>query len=83
MRKRLGAMALSLFILSGAPGWAAEIEGTVRSVDTAARLVQLEDGTQLWAQDGLTLDVVEGARIKASYEERDGKNVMTSLETAD
>jgi len=44
----------------------------------------LEDGTRLWIAEGLQMDTLkEGARVKASYEERDGRNVVTRFEVAD
>ena len=60
---------------------AADAEGKVQSVDTYARTVTLDNGTTLWAGDGVSLDSVkEGDLVKVSFEERDGKNVATSIE---
>src|SRR5512143_852716 len=79
MRRMLGITCGLLLIASAA--WAADLEGKVKSVDTADRVIELEDGTRLWAAEGLSLDnVTEGANVKLSYEERDGKNVATSVE---
>jgi Cu/Ag efflux protein CusF len=66
--------------LSGA-AWAADVEGKIRSVDTTEKSFVLEDGTKVWVGDGVSMDKVkEGADVKASYEDKDGKNVATSVE---
>ncbi len=64
-----------------AGAWAAEIQGKIQSVDTSDRSVVLDDGTKLWVAEGLSMDSLQaGADVKASYEDRDGKNVATSVE---
>jgi hypothetical protein len=80
MRKvLLGVLALTV-ALSGA-AWAADVEGKIRSVDTTEKSFVLEDGTKVWVGDGVSMDKVkEGADVKASYEDKDGKNVATSVE---
>ena len=80
MRKALiGALVLT-FALSGA-AWAADIEGKVKSVDAGEKSFTLEDGTKIWVAEGVSLDMLkEGADVKASYEEKDGKNIATSIE---
>jgi len=46
-------------------------------------MIVLEDGTQIWVAEGVSLDTLkEGATVKAAYEERDGKKVATSLEVS-
>jgi hypothetical protein len=84
MRKLVSiAMALTLMLaVTGA--WAEEIQGKIQKVDTAERAIVLEDGTQLWVAEGVSMDkATEGATVKASYEERDGKKVATTLEVAE
>lgn len=74
------ALALMLAISVGA-AMAEEIQGTIKSVDEAARAITLDDGTQVWVAEGIPMDKLkEGASVKASYEERDGKKVATSVE---
>ena len=42
----------------------------------------LDNGTKVWLSDAVALDgVKEGAEVKVSYEEKDGKPVATSVET--
>lgn len=84
MKKVVGITLALLLVLSATVGWAADIEGTVRAVDPADRVIVLEDGTKLWVAEGLALDnLKEGAKVKASYEERDGKNVVTNLQVSE
>jgi len=84
MRSALAlALALLLGIAAGA-AWAADVEGKIQRVDPGDRVIVLEDGTRLWIAEGLQMDTLkEGARVKASYEERDGRNVVTRFEVAD
>jgi hypothetical protein len=71
------------------------IEGPVKRVDPMTRTVQvgwflgllhttleLTDDTRIMAEGrkGSLFDIQEGAKVKASYETRDGKNVARSIE---
>jgi ferric-dicitrate binding protein FerR (iron transport regulator) len=83
MLKVLGA-ALALVVMLSIGAWAGEIEGKIQSVNADERMVVLEDGTRLSVAEGLSMDSLkEGAKVKASYEERDGKNVTTSFEVSE
>jgi hypothetical protein len=83
MRKVLGVALALLLIFSAAGAWAGEIEGKIQRVDPADRVFVLEDGTQLWLAEGLSMDTLkEGASVKASYEERDGKKIVIRLEVS-
>ncbi|MBI3458122.1 MAG: DUF1344 domain-containing protein [Candidatus Rokubacteria bacterium] len=83
MRKILGVTLALLFALSVA-AWAGEIEGTIQSVDPGDRVVVLEDGTKVWVAEGLSMDALKpGAKVKAMYEERDGKNIATQFEVSE
>lgn len=84
MRKLLGLTMALLLVLSVGAAWAGEIEGKVQSFDSTERVIVLEDGTKLWVAEGLAIDSLkEGATVKASYEEREGKNVVTTLEVSE
>ena len=84
MRKALGIALILLLVVSVVSSWAADVEGKVQKVDSIDRVIVLEDGTRLWVAEGLALDnLKEGMKVKASYEERDGKNVITNLQVAD
>ena len=83
MRKVLGIALILLLVFSVAGAWAAEIEGKIQKVDPADRMFVLADGTQLWLAEGLPVDTLkEGATVKASYEERDGKKIATSVQVS-
>jgi hypothetical protein len=77
------AVALALLFSFGMAS-AGEIEGKIQKVDTSDRMFVLDDGTQLWVAEGLSLDgLKEGAKVKATYEERDGKKIVTGLEVSE
>lgn len=67
-----------------APGTQKEqsIEGKIKSVDPLGKEVTLEDGTRLLIPDKLRVKweaLKEGATVKASYEEKEGMNVVTRI----
>jgi hypothetical protein len=83
MRKVLG-ITLALLLSLGVTAWAGEISGKIQSIDPAERAIVLDDGSKLWVSEGVALDgLKEGTNVKASYEERDGKMIATSLEVSD
>jgi hypothetical protein len=84
MRKALGLIVVLLLVLSVVPAWAGDIEGKIQTIDPADRMLTLEDGTKLWIAEGVAMDTLkEGAKVKASYEDRDGKNVVTGFEVSE
>ncbi|HEX2481373.1 MAG TPA: DUF1344 domain-containing protein [Methylomirabilota bacterium] len=82
MLKKLAIVTLVLaFAVS--PLWAEEVSGKIQKVDTSDRSIVLEDGTQLWLAESVSADELqEGATVKASYEEKDGKKVVTQIEVS-
>ncbi len=82
MRVLVSVMAVVLALsLAFGTAFAAEVSGKVQKVDTDQKMVQLEDGMQLWLAEGTSADnVKEGVKVKVSYEEKDGKNWATSFE---
>ena len=84
MTKTLGIALALLLALSVTAAWAGDIEGKIQTVDQGERAIVLEDGTKLWVAEGLSMDKLKpGAKVKASYEERDGKNITTSFEVSE
>ncbi len=83
--KKVLTIALALLLgLGVAASWAEEVAGKIKSVDPAQRAVVLEDGTMIWVAEGIAMDSLqEGKSVKASYEERDGKKVATSVEVSE
>jgi uncharacterized protein DUF1344 len=84
MTKVLG-IALALLLGLGIAGaWAGEVSGKIQSVDPADRTIVLDDGSKIWVAEGVPMDdLKEGKSVKASYEERDGKKVATSVEVSE
>jgi hypothetical protein len=73
-----------VLVLAVAGARAEEIQGKIQKVDMAERTIVLDDGTELWVAEGVPMEkATEGAAVKASYEERDGKKVATTLEVAE
>ncbi len=84
MRTVLGITLALLLGLGVAGAWAENISGKIQSVDPGERAFVLDDGSKLWVAEGISMDALkEGASVKASYEERDGKKVATSVEVSD
>jgi hypothetical protein len=77
---RVVGLALALTLAVGV-AWAGEVVGKIQKFDQDQKMFVLEDGTQLWVPDGTpTEQLKEGTKVKAAYEEKDGKNWATSIE---
>jgi hypothetical protein len=75
----VGALVFTLALAGVAA--AADVQGKVKAVDRAEKSFVLEDGTKVWVGEGVSIDkLTEGSDVKASYEEKDGKNVATRVE---
>ncbi|HXJ77651.1 MAG TPA: DUF1344 domain-containing protein [Candidatus Methylomirabilis sp.] len=84
MRTVLGVTLALLLGLGVTLAWAEDISGKVQSVDQNERAFVLDDGSKIWVAEGVSMDALkEGASVKASYEERDGKKVATSIEVSE
>jgi Protein of unknown function (DUF1344) len=82
MLSKLAIVALVL-AFTAMPLWAEEVSGKIQKVDPTERTIVLEDGTQLWLLEGVSADALqECATVKVSYEERDGKKVVTEIEVS-
>jgi len=58
-----------------------QVQGEVKSVDPAKKMVTLNDGTMLMVSDDAKLkELKPGTKIKASYDEKGGQKVTTSIE---
>lgn len=71
-------------LLAASLGWAAgnEVEGKVKNWDANTNTVTLEDGTTLSVPETFQERerIREGATVKASYEEKDGRKVVSKIE---
>ncbi len=70
-----------ILAICAAPAWADEITGKIQKVDSQQKMIVLEDGTELWFGDTVSMDqLTEGKDVKVAYEEKDGKKWITSVE---
>ena len=91
--KTIVALGLVASFLFGGAAWAAETQGMIKSVDPATKEVALDNGMVIVLDDSTSVmiqgaaakleELKEGATIKASYDEKDGKNVANSLEVTE
>lgn len=91
--KKIAAFVLAATFVFVGVALAGEMEGKIQSIDTMSRQIVLEDGTTLVCDDSTNIvvegkegkleDLKEGAKVKASYEEKDGKNVAAALEVSE
>ena len=80
MNKAIGIAMVLLFAFGVGPAGAEELQGKVKSVDQAERAFTLDDGTQIWVAEGLSMATLkEGVSVNALCEERDGKKIATSV----
>ena len=80
-----GALAIALVLGSLAGVQAAEVTGTVQAVDPAGKSITLDNGTSLMIPATAKVDrkaLTPGADVKASYQERDGHKIATSIQIA-
>ncbi len=69
--------------MSAPGGMQQEVQGAIKSLDPSGRMLTLDDGTQLTIPPTINVPqgmLKEGAMVKASFEERGGEKVVTSLE---
>lgn len=88
--KRLAVLTLVATLAMVGSGFAAEMEGTIQSIDTSSKELALDNGSKIVLDDATTIslegkegkleDLKEGTKVKASFEEKDGKNVAQKLE---
>ena len=90
--KKIAALVLAAPFAGVGFAAAAEMEGKIQSIDTASKELVLDNGSKLVWDDSTTIamegqqgkleDLKQGAKVKASYEEKDGKNVAAKLEVS-
>ena len=84
MRTVLGIALAGVLALGTTGAWADDVAGKIQSIDATERAIVLEDGSKIWLAEGVSMEALkEGAVVKASYEERDGKKVATAVEVTD
>ena len=81
MKKTLIALAIAAVVTAPLGAWAAEKEGKITKWETTSRTVTFDDGsTYVFNETVKTEKLKEGARIKVTYEEKDGKFMATKYE---
>lgn len=90
--KRITVLVLAAVFMVAGVAAAAEMEGKIQSIDVATKQLSLDNGTTLvWEEvilitiegkEGKLEDLKEGAKVKAGYEEKDGKNMVKTLEVS-
>ena len=93
--KNLAALVLVLTFVIVGVAMAGEMEAKIQSIDTAGKQMLLDNGTTLvWEEyavisvivegkEGKLEDLKQGAKVKASYQEKDGKNVVERIEVTE
>jgi len=74
--------AIAFLAVLAPAAWAEEVQGKIKSFDAAANTVVLEDGTQLMIPATMKVErqaLKPGASVKASFEEKGGQKVATSI----
>ena len=59
-----------------------DVVGKIKSVDSSAKTVMLEDGTKLVIPEGSQVAITElkpGQSVKVSYEEKNGQKTVKSI----
>lgn len=78
-------VALVVVLALGGAALAADVQGKVKAVDQNGKSVTLEDGTKLMIPATVKVDkkaIKPGANVKASFEEKDGQKVVTSIQAS-
>ena len=91
--KKTAVFILAVILAVSGLAAAADTEGKIQSVDPMGRQIVLDDGTRLVCDDSTQItvegkeakleDLKEGSKVKAGYEEKDGKNHATMLEVSE
>lgn len=92
MRKMATVVLAVIFVTSGV-AVATDMEGKIQTVDSMNKEVVLDDGTKLALDENTQImiegktgnleDLKEGSKVKASSQEKDGKNIATTLEVTE
>jgi flagellar hook assembly protein FlgD len=80
---KASALALAAVLALGTMVSAAEISGKVQAVDPAGKSVTLDNGAILMIPASAKVDkkaLAPGTAVKASYDEKNGQKVVTSLQ---
>src|SRR6266850_86750 len=77
-KKTLLVFAIPALFATPLGAWAAEKEGNITKWETTTRTVTFDDGSTYQVTDTVKTETLkEGTRIKVTYDEKDGKYVVT------
>lgn len=81
MKRALVAALLGVAMTAGIAS-AADMSGTVKTIQVNDRVMTMSDGTKLYWTESITVsqDIREGAKVKATYEPQGDKYVLTRIE---
>ena len=71
-----------LVTAASSPAWARDVKGKITTYDTTTQVIEFEDGSQYIVTDKVTTieKIKVGKQVKVTYEEQDGKNLVSELE---
>lgn len=91
--KKIAVLILAATFAAVGVATAAEMEGKIQSIDKMSKEIVLDAGSKLVldettkitieGKEGNLEDLKEGSKVKARYNEKDGKNVATTLEVSE
>ena len=74
MKKTLVVLAIAALVAAPLGAWAGEKEGKITKWETTTRTVTFDDGSKYQVTETVKTETLkEGARIKVTYDEKDGK----------
>jgi len=81
-RGLVAALVVIVALTAGTFAFAEDKEGTVKMIQVDQRVITLADGTQMYWTEAYRVpaEIREGAKVKATYEPKDGKMVLTKIE---
>jgi outer membrane lipoprotein SlyB len=81
MKRTFAALAIAAVVVAPLGAWAGEKEGKITKWETTTRTVTFDDGSKYVFTDTVkTESLKEGARIRVTYDEKDGKYQATKYE---
>ena len=77
----LGATVTLAVLLSSGLAVAGDVQGRIRGIEMTQKVITLDNGTRLfWTDDVIAEQLQSGDLVRARYEERNGRLVLTDLE---
>ena len=81
MKKTMIALAIAAVVTAPLGAWAEEKEGKVTKWEKTTRTVTFDDGSTYQFNETVKTETMkEGARIRVTYDEKDGKYWATKYE---